>query len=154
MPQGITTARAAGAALATLAALLIGGSGAASAAAIGQTSASQDSVSWSSADRSTLAAVGRDQPCPQGWVCLYEHPNFNRDQDGRMLRFQENRWQRLGEFGFNDKTSSWKNRLGRDACLAKHWPVTNDRLHLEEGASSAGMGGWNDEASGVKPGSC
>lgn len=143
MPQRITTARAACTALATLAALLIGGSGVASATTVPQIS-----------DASTQAALGRNQSCPQSWVCLYEHPNFNRDQDGRMLKFQENRWQRLGDFGFNDKTSSWKNRLGRAACLSRNWPVDGDKLRLAASASSAGMGGWNDEASGVKPGSC
>jgi len=154
MPRRTTTTRAACATLATLAALLIGGSGAANANAVPQASVGYERAIWSDVDRSTQVALGRNQPCPQGRVCLYEHRNFNRDQDGRMLQFRDRYWQQLSRWGFNDKTSSWKNRMGRDACLSKHWRAGNALLRLEAGASSAGMGSWNDEASGVKAERC
>ncbi|MGH3938758.1 MAG: peptidase inhibitor family I36 protein [Pseudonocardiaceae bacterium] len=90
------------------------------------------------------------QDCPSGWLCLYEHTNYK----GRMLKFKENRWQQLSAFGFNDKASSWKNRLGRDACLSWNWPAGDRRISLASGGSSTQLGSWNDEASGVKPGRC
>jgi hypothetical protein len=37
---------------------------------------------------------------------------------GRKLQFRDDTWQQLSGYGFNDKASSWKNRLNRDACLS------------------------------------
>lgn len=88
--------------------------------------------------------------CPSGWLCLYEHADYQ----GRMLKFRDNTWQQLSGYGFNDKTSSWKNRLGRSACLSWNWPAGDRKISLSAGGSSAHMGNWNDEASGVKPGGC
>ncbi|MGQ0774960.1 MAG: peptidase inhibitor family I36 protein [Pseudonocardiales bacterium] len=108
----------------------------------------------SSVDHLAQVTLGRGQPCPTGWLCLYEHPEFNRDQDGRMLKFRDDYWQRFGDYGFEDQTSSWKNHLGYNACLSGDWPPGNRRLPLAGCASAAVMEDWNDAARGVKPGDC
>lgn len=97
------------------------------------------------------AAALAAQDCPSGWLCLYEHNDFK----GLMKKFKDNKWQQLSGYGFNDKASSWKNRLGRDACLSWDWPHQGSRkVSLSSGGSSTQLGSWNDEASGVKPGRC
>jgi hypothetical protein len=96
------------------------------------------------------ASDGQATRCPKGYLCLYEDANFK----GRMVKFADNEWQRLRvPWDFNDKTSSWKNRSGRTACLSWDWRPGRERLSLPPG-SSAHMGSWNDQASGVKVGSC
>ncbi|HEU0089439.1 MAG TPA: peptidase inhibitor family I36 protein [Pseudonocardiaceae bacterium] len=144
----MTTAKAACAAVAALTALLVGGGGTANAAAA-QTLQKPVGVPHATGGPSQAASGAR--ACPSGWLCLYEHANFQ----GRMLKFRDDYWQQLSSYGFNDKTSSWKNRLNRNACLSKHWPAAGaPKLRLEAGACSARMGDWNDEASGVKAGRC
>lgn len=111
-------------------------------------------MAWSSSDGSAELTVGRNQPCPTGWLCLYEHSYWNSNESGRMLKFRDNRWQQLSVLGFNDKASSWRNHLGRNACVSSDWPAEGSpKLKLEPG-SSAQLGGWSDEASGVKAGRC
>ncbi|MGQ0774957.1 MAG: peptidase inhibitor family I36 protein [Pseudonocardiales bacterium] len=97
----------------------------------------------------------RDQPCNDGWICLYEHADFNRHQDGRKLQFREDYWQWLGEHDFDDKMSSWKNHLGREVCLSQQWPVVTTTLPLPAGTAVISMEpGWDEAASGLKPGPC
>jgi hypothetical protein len=103
-------------------------------------------VSWSNIHSSALASAD----CPAGWLCLYQDANFQ----GRMLKFRDNQWQQLSGYGFNDKTSSWKNRLGRAACLSWNWPPGSKKVSLSANGESTHMGSWNDEASGVKAGPC
>ena len=51
--------------------------------------------------------------CPEGYTvrdayCFYEHSNFA----GRMLKFYDCGGQQyMGQYGFNDKTSSWVNTI-------------------------------------------
>ena len=141
-------------ACAALAALLIGGAGAAHAAGTPHTSVDDARVVSRSTDHVTQATLGRNQPCPGGWVCLYEHAHFNHDRDGRMLKFRDDYWQLFSDYGFQEQVSSWKNRLERDACLSWDWPPGSRRLTLAAEANSAAMGDWNDRARGVKPGDC
>ena len=117
LTRRMTSSRAACAALATLAAL-IGGSGAAHAAATPKASAGAERGTGSHID-SSAQVTGRDQPCPDGWLCLYEHRDFNHEQNGHMLKFKDDKWQPLNPRGFNDKTSSWRNRMGRTRALRK-----------------------------------
>lgn len=46
--------------------------------------------------------------CASGWLCLYEHNNGG----GRRLIFSDEYWHNLAEWGFQCKTSSWRNRQG------------------------------------------
>lgn len=133
---------------------LIGGAGVAYLTATPPNTVDDGQVFWSGPSHVKQASLGRGQPCPAGWLCLYEHPDFNRDQDGRMLKFRDDYWQRFGDYGFQDQTSSWKNHLGYDACLSADWPPGNRRLPLAGCASAAVLGDWNDAARGVKPGDC
>ncbi|MGH3938760.1 MAG: peptidase inhibitor family I36 protein [Pseudonocardiaceae bacterium] len=97
----------------------------------------------------------RDQPCNGGWVCLYQHSDFNRHEDGRKLQYREDYWQPLGEQDFDGRTSSWKNNLGRDACLSLQWPVVTTTLRLPTGAAGVSMEpGWDNAVSAIKPGPC
>lgn len=98
--------------------------------------------------------LARDQPCPDGWLCLYEHPHFNRDQAGRMLKFQDDYWQPLQEWDFDNHASSARNLLGRDACLSADWPVGASRLRVATGADPSTLSDWDDQASGIKLGPC
>ncbi|HEU0088878.1 MAG TPA: peptidase inhibitor family I36 protein [Pseudonocardiaceae bacterium] len=140
-PVGVALAVLAMAALAMIAVWILTNPGGG-----GQTGPSAPPVS--------VPSFGRNQPCPDGWLCLYEHPQFNRDADGRMLKFQDDYWQRLREWGFDEQTSSARNRLPRDSCLSRQWPADAARLTLAAGSDTATLGTWNDQASGVKPGPC
>ncbi|MGH3938757.1 MAG: peptidase inhibitor family I36 protein [Pseudonocardiaceae bacterium] len=133
---------------------LIGGAGVAYIIATPPTAVDDGQIFSSTPERVTPATLGRDQPCPAGWLCLYEHPDFNRDQDGRMLKFRDDYWQRFDDYGFQDQTSSWKNHLGYNACLSGDWPPENRRLPLAGCASAAVLGNFDDTARGVKPGDC
>jgi len=135
--------------------LLTGEMGIASTAVSSQTPVSER-VLWSSPDGTAQLVFGRNQRCSSGYVCLYEHTYWNRYENGRMLRFKDSRWQQLSRWGFNDETSSWSNRLGRNACLSKHWPVRagTPKLTLEPGRAAKMAKGWNDQASGVKAEGC
>jgi Peptidase inhibitor family I36 len=116
-------------------------------AGIAQASPATDTqVSRSSIHSSALASAD----CPSGWLCLYQDADFR----GRMLKFRDDQWQQLSGYGFNDATSSWKNRLGRTACLSWNWPPGNKKISLSSNGESAHMGSWGDEASGVKAGAC
>lgn len=98
--------------------------------------------------------LARDQPCPDGWFCLYEHPHYNRDQAGRMLKFQDDYWQPLQEWNFDNHASSLRNRLGRDACLSADWPVGASELRVATGTAPGALGDWDNQASGIKLGPC
>lgn len=74
------------------------------------------------ATASELAAIPR---CASGWLCLYEDKNGG----GRRLIFQDATWQNLDDYGFNNKTSSWRNNQG-----------SSDKGYLAGGSNGAG---WN-----------
>lgn len=98
--------------------------------------------------------LARDQPCPDGWLCLYEHPRHNRDRAGRMLKFQDDYWQPLREWDFDNHASSVRNLLGREACLAADWPVGASKLRVAPATAPATLSDWDNQASGIKLGPC
>lgn len=98
--------------------------------------------------------LGRSQPCPEGWLCLYEHPQFNRDQAGRILKFQDDYWQPLQGWDFDNHASSARNLLGRDACLSADWPPGAAKLRIAASADQATLSDWDNQASGIKLGPC
>jgi hypothetical protein len=133
---------------------LAGATGTTAAAATPQRPASVEQVLWTSPDGTAQITLGRNQRCPSGYVCLYENTYWNQRKSGRMLKFRDSTWQQLSRYGFNDKTSSWRNHTGRGACLSWNWPAKGSpKLPLAPG-SSAAMGKWNEKASGVKAGRC
>ncbi|MFF3401494.1 peptidase inhibitor family I36 protein [Streptomyces sp. NPDC002659] len=66
--------------------------------------------------------------CPSGWVCIYEHSNF----DGRRLQFSDEYWMSLAPYGFERMTSSWHNN--QDCAW---WQGKSDAGILGNGS------GWN-----------
>lgn len=85
--------------------------------------------------------------CPDGWVCLWEHSNY----EGRMLQFQDRGfWQSLSAYNFNDKASSWRNRINQDARLSQHANGEGSLLCMQPNSSSSSMGGFNDLASAIR----
>ena len=89
--------------------------------------------------------------CPDGYVALFEHNNY----EGRMVIFRSRQvTQALSTYDFNDETSSWVNRTGHTVMLYEHYEDGHGRgrsLRLENGARSSSMdGSWNDEASAIR----
>lgn len=62
---------------------------------------------------SVSAQPMKPSDCRAGWVCLFEHSNFQ----GRRLQWSDpgTRIRRLSDYGFNDKMSSWINNSRYDA---------------------------------------
>jgi hypothetical protein len=46
--------------------------------------------------------------CASGWLCLYE----TAGGVGRRLQFRDEFWNYLSDYGFDRKTSSWRNNQG------------------------------------------
>ena len=95
------------------------------------------------------------QPCPDGYICLYQDAEFNTTGDHDRAQFRQ--WGDTGQtiqlsaYGFNDETSSWINNKNRtDAVLWWDYPAGgsgNRRICLDSSSRSSHMGGWNDKAS-------
>lgn len=53
-----------------------------------------------------IGAAPADQTCASGWYCFYQY----KDYGGRKLQFQDcGSTQYLTNYGFGNKTTSWKN---------------------------------------------
>lgn len=86
------------------------------------------------------------------YLRLYENTNFG----GRVLQFaSRGYWQNLGDYGFNDETSSY--RVG--ACSSNLAEHSNGGGYYYPGSTSAGSSsscmcagstGWNDRVSSVR----
>src|SRR5690242_15012559 len=98
-------------------------------------------------DGNQVVAAASFSDCPDGWVCIWEHTNY----EGRMLKFQDRGyWQDLSVYEFNDKTSSWRNRINQDARLSEHAGGGGDLLCMQPNSSSSGVGQFNDKASSIR----
>lgn len=84
--------------------------------------------------------------CPASWLCLWEHASYA----GRMVRFQDSGyWQSLVPYGFNDVTSSWRNRRAVDARLGEN-AGGGTNICVGNGSSASYIGdAWNDRVSSV-----
>ncbi|MFE6869207.1 peptidase inhibitor family I36 protein [Kitasatospora sp. NPDC057692] len=98
-------------------------------------------------DELALANPGLALPeCSDGYVCLYEHIQGR----GRRLMFRDDKWQNLGQYGFNDVTSSWRNNQSSDAAgLARDNGGWGGRIWLSGKSYSSDLGAYNDWASSV-----
>lgn len=83
--------------------------------------------------------------CASGYLCLWQDSNYN----GRRLQFSSTGCHNLGNYGFNDEASSWRNRLNRYARLRWDSNCNGNYITASSGASSSSMGSWNDEVSSV-----
>ena len=98
-------------------------------------------------DGNMVVEIAAFNDCPDGWVCIWEHSNY----EGRMLQFQDRGfWQDLSAYNFNDKASSWRNRINQDARLSQHAGGGGNLLCMQPNSSSSTMGGFNDEASSIR----
>ena len=86
--------------------------------------------------------------CPSGFVCLWEHINF----EGRMVGYSTcSTWFNLADITFNNLASSWRNRKSVDAVIADGANGNGDRLCLDNNSYSSSMpAGWNDQASSIR----
>jgi Peptidase inhibitor family I36 len=98
-------------------------------------------------DGNKVVEIASFNECPDGWVCIWEHSNY----EGRMLQFQDRGfWQNLSAYNFNDKASSWRNRINQDARLSQHADGEGALLCMQPNSSSSSMGGFNDLASAIR----
>jgi hypothetical protein len=102
-------------------------------------------TTYSDGNQVVVAATFND--CPDGWVCIWEHTNY----EGRMLKFQDRGyWQDLSVYEFNDRASSWRNRINQDARLSEHAGGGGTLLCMQPNSSSSGVGQFNDKASSIR----
>ncbi len=60
-------------------------------------------------------------------------------------------WHDLADYGFNNTTSSWRNRMGVDAQLAMDPSGGGSRLCLGNGSYASSMpSGWDNAASSIR----
>ena len=86
--------------------------------------------------------------CPLNYVCLWEHQDFT----GAMVAYSDCcSWYNLGDAGFNNRMSSWRNRKTVDAKVADFADGNGDRLCLNDGGQNASVSvAWNDAATSIK----
>lgn len=97
-------------------------------------------------DEETASTESALSGCPSGWACIYQHSNFG----GRQLSFKDGGCQNLGNYGFNDKASSLKNRTGYRIRLYKDSNCRGSTRTFDAGESTRSFGGFGDEASSIR----
>lgn len=86
--------------------------------------------------------------CPVNYVCLWEHQDFN---GGRVQYLSCCAWYNLGDVGFNNTMSSWRNRKTVDAKVAEGANGNGERLCLNDGGQNASVSAaWDNVASSIK----
>lgn len=91
------------------------------------------------------AVMAATSTCPSGWLCLYEDVNGG----GRRLIFNDEYWHYLDDWGFNRKTSSWRNAQGSGD--PGHLSLYNSPsvYNCPAGGYASQMGNYNDQAYAV-----
>ena len=80
------------------------------------------------------------------WLYLYEHPNYG----GRIIQFNDvNFWQNLGDYGFDNRTSSYWNDTYCYAYLADGAWGGGAHMGMPSGSWSGGMGWWDNRPSSL-----
>lgn len=77
--------------------------------------------------------------CEDNYFCIYDCQEFstfncNRLQFGPSHTGQG--WRRLGDYAFNDRAESMRNRRDRDSLLARDWPAGNSTRYCADSHSS------------------
>lgn len=74
--------------------------------------------------------------CEDNYFCIYDCELFDcaRLQFGPSYTGQG--WQALGDYAFNDKAQSMRNRRDRDSLLARHWPAGDSTRYCADSHSS------------------
>lgn len=89
--------------------------------------------------------------CPKDWVCLYNYKNFNvgHEDEGRELKFQAHKWQDLENWGFRNRTSSWKNCRGDAHSLKDVGANPDKKFKMPANSSGKEMGAFDNKADKV-----
>lgn len=98
-------------------------------------------------DRAADPLAARAPACASGWVCLYQYENGG----GRRLIFNDEYWDNLGNYGFDNKTSSWRNNQSRgdNASLARNANGSGTRVTLSAPGYASSLGAFDNRASAV-----
>ncbi|WP_340559096.1 peptidase inhibitor family I36 protein [Streptomyces sp. GSL17-111] len=80
--------------------------------------------------------------CANGWLCLYEHANGG----GRRLIFNDEYWHNLYDYGFENRTSSWRNNQSSGDFGTLRMSDDQRQLWIEAPAYTAYLGIYNDRA--------
>jgi hypothetical protein len=88
--------------------------------------------------------------CARDWLCLYE----KKGGEGRRLIFKNERWQNLDDYGFDNKTSSWRNRQGvvdwGRLAKNKNGDTSGWNIKLSANGYASQLGSKDNQASSVK----
>lgn len=89
--------------------------------------------------------------CEDNYFCLYDCVLFDCAKVQFGPFYTGTGWHRLGDFAFNDRASSMRNRRDRDSLLARDWPAGDSTRYCADSHSSDTTFGNNaiggDEAS-------
>jgi hypothetical protein len=95
----------------------------------------------------TASAESALTGCPPGWACVYQNTFYG----GRVLRFNDaGPCQNLSSYGFNDATSSVRNRTGRRFVVYRFSDCRGESRSFGAGDSALGLGAFNDRASSIR----
>ncbi|MDH6139330.1 MULTISPECIES: peptidase inhibitor family I36 protein [Kitasatospora] len=100
-------------------------------------------------ERSARVIAGQGAgACADGFVCLYENSGLNQPSGGRVLLTDESiGW--LGDFGFNDITSSVCNHSGVPATLYADSGMQGGAMVVSPGTCVDVPAWFNDMASSI-----
>ncbi len=90
-------------------------------------------------------ATGARTTCPAGFFCLWQHIDKQGGIFGTSMRGCIN----LVPWGFNDLTSSWRNRTTRNFRVYEHADCRGRYFTARSGGHADRLAGWNDRASSV-----
>jgi hypothetical protein len=78
--------------------------------------------------------------CDDNYFCLYSCGFFDRGPGCAKVQFGSvftgRGWQRLGDYGFNDRTQGMRNRRGYDSLLARDWPAGSSTRYCADSHSA------------------
>jgi Peptidase inhibitor family I36 len=84
--------------------------------------------------------------CASGYACLWQYEDYT----GRMLKFKETgKNQNLSNWGFVNKTSSWRNRRSHRAWLYDYADGRGWNLCMDHGSVSSSMGSRDNDAESI-----
>lgn len=102
------------------------------------------------ATQSVFSIEGRGKDdCRSGYVCLYQHYNFNGSSDAKILMVDEDITD-LDKYDFLDRTSSYVVKAPGGATLFARTNYRGEDLVLKPGSSGDVPVGFNDKASSIR----
>lgn len=74
--------------------------------------------------------------CDDRFFCLYDGSWFTPPKVQFGPFYHGEGWKRLGNYAFNDRAQSMRNRRGNDSLLARHWPAGSSTRYCADSHSS------------------